>query len=370
MRLASYNVENLFNRAKALDGDTWAEGKPILDAFGKLMTLLGEHVYTTAIKKQMVDLLVALGLEKADSNAFVILRQNRGDFVKRPTAGGIEVVANGRADWVGSLELVVVPVNEEAMRNTARVMIELEPDVLAVVEAESRPALAAFNSDIVGSLGGPTFAHVMLIDGNDTRGIDVGLMTKAPVTIESMKSHVDDADAGGGLIFSRDCPEFRLKLPSGKRLVVLVNHLKSKGFGTQASSDARRKLQATRVKEIYEALRATGEKHVAVIGDFNDTPDSPALASLLTTTDLKDAFTHTLFNDGGFPGTFGSCTKSNKIDYLLLSPELFAKVVKGGVFRKALWPGVRPKKWEVFDQLEQPVQAGSDHAAVWVDLKL
>ena len=33
MRIASYNVENLFNRAKALDQRTWAAGRPILEAF-------------------------------------------------------------------------------------------------------------------------------------------------------------------------------------------------------------------------------------------------------------------------------------------------------------------------------------------------
>ena len=30
MRIATYNVENLFTRAKALNLDTWAEGKSIL----------------------------------------------------------------------------------------------------------------------------------------------------------------------------------------------------------------------------------------------------------------------------------------------------------------------------------------------------
>jgi hypothetical protein len=35
----------------------------------------------------------------------VILRRNRGELVKRPQGGGIEIVADGRAGWVGSLEL-------------------------------------------------------------------------------------------------------------------------------------------------------------------------------------------------------------------------------------------------------------------------
>ncbi|PSJ20314.1 endonuclease/exonuclease/phosphatase, partial [Halomonas sp. ND22Bw] len=123
-----------------------------------------------------------------------------------PKAGGLEIVAEGRADWVGSLELIPAPVDEEAMRNTARVMIELKADVLAVVEAESRPALAAFNADIVGSLGGTPYSHVMLIDGNDARGIDVGLLTGSEFPIGNMRSHVDDRTVDAQPIFSRDCP--------------------------------------------------------------------------------------------------------------------------------------------------------------------
>lgn len=370
MRLASYNVENLFNRARAMNQDTWAKGKPILDKFAKLNGLLGEHVYTQANKAKMIELLIGLGLEKSDSSEFVILRRNRGSLLKRPKAGGLEITANGRADWVGSLDLISAPVDEEAMRNTARVMIDLKADVLAVVEAESRPALAAFNADIVGSLSTVSFSHVMLIDGNDNRGIDVGLMTGESFPIGNMRSHVDDKAMDGGPIFSRDCPEFEVHVPSGQRILVLVNHLKSKGFGTQQSSDARRLLQAKRVAEIYKNLVDAGETHIAIVGDFNDTPNSPALQPLLKQTDLKDVFTHPAFDDGGFPGTFGSCGASNKIDYILLSAALYAKVTAGGVIRKGLWPGVRPKKWDVFDELKEPQNAGSDHAAVWVDLDI
>jgi hypothetical protein len=35
----------------------------------------------------------------------------------------------------------------------------------------------------------------------------------------------------------------------------MVNHLKSKGYGSPASSNARRKAQAKRVREIYDQRR-------------------------------------------------------------------------------------------------------------------
>ena len=210
----------------------------------------------------------------------------------------------------------------------------------------------------------------MLIDGNDARGIDVGLLTGEDVLIGNMRSHVDDRTDEGQPIFSRDCPEFELLLPSGERLLLLVNHLKSKGYGSQATSDARRRLQAQRIKIIYDDALARGEKYIAVVGDFNDTPTSAALAPLLGQTDLRDAFAHPAFDDGGYPGTYGSCGAANKIDYLLLSPQLFEKVEAGGVARSGMWPVVRPRRWEVFPELQKPQNAGSDHAAVWVDIGL
>ncbi|WEX08022.1 hypothetical protein [Chelativorans sp. AA-79] len=110
MRLAAYNVENLFDRAKAMNLDTWEEGKPILEAFAALNALLGESTYPAARKRKMAELMLDLGLEKSDTGPFVILRRNRGGLVKRPKAGGIEIIAEGRADWVGSLELRDEPI--------------------------------------------------------------------------------------------------------------------------------------------------------------------------------------------------------------------------------------------------------------------
>jgi endonuclease/exonuclease/phosphatase family metal-dependent hydrolase len=370
MRLAVYNVENLFDRPRAMNLGSWNEGKVILQDFAALSELLGELKYTAARKKRMVELMVRLGLDKQDDAPFVLLRRSRGKLLRRAKAGGLEIVAEGRADWAGSLELKDEPVDEVAMRNTARVINDLKADVLAVVEAESRPVLEQFNLQIIKAVGGQPFRHVMVIDGNDSRGIDVGLMTGQDYPIGLMRSHVDDRDGKGNDIFSRDCPEYAIQLPDGNTLWVLVNHLKSKGFGGKEASDRRRKVQAERVKAIYEAKVAAGDDLIAVVGDLNDTPDSDPLAPLLKGTDLKDAFEHPAFDNGGFPGTYGLCNAGNKIDYILMSPKLYQYVQGGGVMRQGMWPGVKPKRWDTYDDLEDPKHAASDHAALWVDLKL
>jgi len=371
MRLASYNVENLFDRAKVMNLDTWADGRAVLEKFALLNQLLGKPGYSAADKRRMVQLLADLGLEKSDRSKFVILRRSRGDLLKRPKAGGIEILADGRADWSGSLELIDEPVDDEAMRNTARVLKELNADVIGVVEAESRPALAAFNTEILGGVGGTPFRHVMLIDGNDERGIDVGLMTRDGFPIGTLRSHVDDRTGGGVPVFSRDCPEFEVTAPSGATLLVLVNHFKSKGYGSQADSNAKRHAQAERVAAIYRERRAAGAELIAVIGDFNDAPTSAPLKPLVRDTDLTDIFALPDFDDGGYPGTHGLCGGiSTKLDYILLSPALTSRVQAAGVFRKGMWPGVRPVRWETFPEVAAPKNAASDHAALWVDLDI
>jgi endonuclease/exonuclease/phosphatase family metal-dependent hydrolase len=370
VRIASFNVENLFERAAALNLPTFEDGRKTLERHAKINALLNKPVYTADDKAEIVKLLKELGLSVSDDGGeFALLRQNRGHLLKRPSPGIIEIVANGRADWVGWVELKMAPVDELATRHTAMVIRDVKPDILGVVEAESRSALQDFSRILLPAVGGAAFEHVMLIDGNDDRGIDVGIMLKQEYEIEEIRSHVDDRDAKG-IIFSRDCPEYRVTTPSGQRIVVLVNHLKSKGFGNQTSNDAKRRRQAQRVAEIYRRQQQEGEANLVVLGDFNDTPGSDPLAPLLGGTDLKDITTHPKFKSDGRPGTFENGTQADKIDYVLLSPALFARVTGGAIFRKRVWGGKNGTLWPHYPTMNSPVQAASDHAAIYADLDL
>ena len=376
MRICSFNVENFFQRPRAMNQDTWAEGRPVLAAHAELNTLIDEAVYTPAAKARIVELLDVLGLTRTDSAEMAVLRQIRGRLVRRPQGGGVEVAADGRGDWVGWVDLTTEPVTAAAIANTARVIRDVNPHVLGVVEAENRVVLKHFTDAQLRTAdpGGsgrdvPLFPHVMLIDGNDDRGIDVALLSQRGYPLGPMRSHLDDADERG-VVFSRDCPEYELRTPGGRRLVILVNHLKSKGYGSQAANNARRQRQAEQVATIYRRLRASGVAYIAVLGDFNDTPASAPLAPLLSGTDLRDISTHPDFDDGGRPGTFGNMTASNRIDYLLLSPALFKKATGGGIWRLGAWGGVNGTLWPHYDTVTKATDAASDHAAIYADVSL
>ncbi|MFF5174203.1 endonuclease/exonuclease/phosphatase family protein [Micromonospora sp. NPDC000089] len=370
MRIASYNVENLFNRARALDQRTWSAGRPVLEAYQRICELLEEPDYTAEVKVDILRQLRRLGLLRGDVARFARLRQNRGRLLRRARRTGVvEVVADGRADWIGWVELTTGRVAERGMLNTARVINDVAADLLGVVEAESRLALKRFAEASLTVADEPRYPQVMVIDGNDERGINVGVLAAAGYPLIRQRSHVDDVD-DVGRVFSRDCPEYHFALPAGGRLVVLVNHLKSKGYGGKVASDAIRRRQARRVAEIYRGLVAEGLTEVAVLGDLNDTPDSAPLAPLLGDTDLRDVAEHPCFDDAGRPGTYGYCTARCKIDYVLLSPSLFRRVTAGGIFRTGVWGGRRGTLWPVYDTMTAAVHAGSDHAAIWADVEL
>src|SRR5262249_28364957 len=153
----------------------------------------------------------------------------------------------------------------------------------------------------------------------------VGLLARDEWPIQTVISHVDDRDGSGNRLFSRDCLELEIGVPGGGSIWLLVNHLKSQGYGSAAQNNARRLRQATRVREIYEARVATAES-VAILGDFNDTPDSDPLSPLFKDGKLRDVSKNPKFRDDGRPGTWRNGTAANKLDYIVLSPALWDRV--------------------------------------------
>ncbi|MFO1310928.1 MAG: endonuclease/exonuclease/phosphatase family protein [Burkholderiales bacterium] len=369
MKIASFNVENLFERVKAMN-EPPATARDILNDYAKLNSLLARPTYSSADKASILALLKKYKLQKAGESEFFLLRENRGHLFQRETASKpAAITAGGRGDWIGWLELKPAPVNAVAISNTGRVISDLNADVLAVVEAEDRPSLMRFNKIVLAEYPDAPYYHVMLIDGNDERGIDVGIMTRESYPITSIESHVDDHD-GNERIFSRDCAGYRIDLPSGKQVWILINHLKSKGYGDFAKSNEKRKKQAQRVRDIYDTLVQT-DPFVAVVGDFNDTPDSDPLDPLLGNgSTLKDVSSHPGFDDGGRPGTYANGAASNKIDYILCSPKLFEKITGGGIYRMGVWGGKNGDLFPHYDTITGPEEAASDHAAIWGEFDL
>ncbi len=84
MRLASYNVENLFDRAKAMNQESWAAGRDALAAYAEFNGLIQKPRYSDDDKARMRAILLEFGLARSDDGKLARLRQNRGRLVSRP----------------------------------------------------------------------------------------------------------------------------------------------------------------------------------------------------------------------------------------------------------------------------------------------
>lgn len=368
IRIATFNMENLFRRPTAFRLADPVARKDILDDFATLGALLDLPEYTAADKAKIAELIEkhrAYAIDPEDPPPMYVNQSRPGKdsgLFKPPGRGKhprIEVTAKGRSAWAGWLELGQDDLDLETVRNTGRVVSEVDADILLTVEVEDRLALERFNSQVLaGALGRRPYPYALLIDGNDSRGIDVGIFSRYPIT--SLRTHIFETnpDRPDERLFSRDCPEFEIRL-NGTPLVILGNHLKSK-----SNDDPELRLaQARRVAEIYRAaLERT--PHVIVAGDLNDFPTSDSVAAL-EGAGLRDAMSHRSYK--GLPGTFKPCmSERDKIDYLLLSPQVWQEVQHVGLETRGIFAdGIKP-----FDTVTSPVDAASDHAALYMDVDL
>jgi endonuclease/exonuclease/phosphatase family metal-dependent hydrolase len=361
MRIATYNVENLFSRVRAMATDDPAKSKEVLEDVMELQRLIDQPTYSAADKTKMLKLLKkqkALGDEGP-----IFLQETRKRLVWKG-----KIVADGRGDWVGWIEWRRTLIENPAIQNTGRIVSETKGDVLCMIEVASRPVLRRFNDTVLNAFA---YSHAMLIDGNDERGIDVGLLSRFPVT--DMRSHVDDPDPDTGKpVFSRDCAEFKIDLPGNKNLWILCNHFKSRGYGNKADNDRKRRRQTERVSAILNRFNLS-DAWVIVAGDFNELPSSDSLKPLLQRPGLRNAFeklpagedrwTH---RDDATP------SKNNQIDYLLVSDSLWPHLQQVGIERRGIWSKTKKvrAKYPPLSTVTGDTSAASDHAAVWAEFTL
>jgi endonuclease/exonuclease/phosphatase family metal-dependent hydrolase len=363
MRIATFNLENLFTRPNAMSNAAGAVGQQAIDDHAELNAIVARSVYSDSDKARLLelDLRYRFSAPIAPDGALIVLQKIRGQLYTRE-GGALRISAEGRGVWTGWFELTRMDVGWNATANTGRVVHETNADILICVEVENRPTLERFNEQVLAAQFGRPFEHVMVIDGNDRRGIDVGVMSRYPIV--GVRSHVDDRSDDGVRIFSRDCPEYGIRLPNGELLIVIPNHFKSKRGGNDEKAQALRLAQARRAIEIGTAATAV-TRHVLIGGDLNDTPDSDALAPLWSNgfTDVQDHRDYPTDR----PGTFDTGTAANKIDYLIMSPALRDTLQTTGIERRGSF---HPRTWEPFDTVKSKADEASDHHLVWADFRI
>lgn len=362
-RVASFNVENLFGRAKVLNLADYSIGDQILQQIDEFHQLLKKETYSSEDKKRIVELY------NKKLKPYVDVREDRGKLFKKRGWTVTGVRAGGAGEWDGSIEFKRARFSELTRENTARVIKDLKADVLCIVEAENRETLKSFDAHVLRY----RYPYEMLIDGNDPRGIDVGLYSK--LALGAIRTHMFDKDERG-TIFSRDCLEVEVILPNDVPLHLLCNHFKSRGYDFYGSADDKRTRQARKVAEILSKYDLAKD-WVVVAGDFNDNPTSDPLQPLLTTENLYDVLALQFPEDEGNRWTY-HYNKFEQIDFVLVSKPLKDRFRSAGVERRGMHnlgkltrsANGKVTVEEEYKTVTHWTNAASDHGAVWAEFGL
>ncbi len=222
------------------------------------------------------------------------------------------------------------PKDPESAAAVADVIRESHADIVALQEIETLEELIALR-DRNGLT--EAYPYLVLLEGNDTRGTDVALMSRYPVSdVKSHKDEVIGVDQGKDLKFRRDVVQADVALPNHETLRVFVTHYIMQG---NSWNDARRLEEAQATRDIV--LRESREfptTHTVVMGDCNDTVGSATLNTLTSQND--DA---TLYNISyGTPNSWGHWTHQAKkhggpkrLDHIFTTEGLHQHLIGHGV---------------------------------------
>ena len=357
MRFATFNVENLFSRAKALNLRTNEAITEKVKLIGQLQDELQKDTYNKALIFKLYQ----------DVSHLIDVQENRGKLFTYSGTKKTGIKAKGRADWDGEITFKREQFSEMAREATAKVIKTVKAGIQCLIEVENRETVQNFYGDMLRTQS-YRLEYNMSIDGFDPRGIDVALMAKYP--IKNIRTHIFDRSSPNSpsRTFSRDCMEIELELTSKKSIHVLCNHFVSK---LNADSDTRRKSQATAVRDILRKNYDLKKDYVIVAGDFNDTPDSDPMSPLMNMKDMHDVLELQFGNDMLQRWTY-HYKKHEQIDYILISEALKSKFVAAGVERRGMYDieDLTQSGEKRFPIIKEYKDSASDHGAVWADFNL
>lgn len=294
---------------------------------------------------------------------YKLLDNEKGSLRKKPVNRDEFLEKGGHINMFGVSIERFGPIGKSARDATAKVITANDPDVLALQEVENLAALLSFNRNWLKN----AYPYAMVIDGNDPRQIDVGLLSKYP--LGNIRTHQFEPEGSPitQRTFSRDCLEVEILISRTKKLTVLVNHFKSKIGG----GEAKREKQAKRVAEILRERFGAGLRgNFVVAGDLNDSPDAEPLRPLVKLKGLENVVTR-LSAPEQWTHYYKKEKAAEQLDYLLLSPDLAKrnKDRRPTIERRGLGTDIKIYDGERFAQVTG-AQGASDHCGIFMTVSV
>ncbi len=222
------------------------------------------------------------------------------------------------------------PKPEDEKQALYTIIAEEAPDILALIEVGGLKFFEEIQDGLRGR--GCNYPFSEWIEGTD-HARHITLLSRYPIV--ARHPHTREEYRAGNQMFrvSRGFIEADLQVAPGLRVKVEVAHLKSKRTVSSGPifADAMRVEEARLLRQcVNDGLAAHPREKLVLMGDFNDTPDSPSIRLILAD------MTHPLFdlhaiNAKGYDGTFYYRPRKRfeRIDYLLVSAALREDYIVG-----------------------------------------
>lgn len=173
------------------------------------------------------------------------------------------------------------------INSLAAVIRAEDPDFIALQEVENLPLLQRLVDEGLAGMG---YDHVGLMDSFDPRGIDVGFISRFPVT--NIVSHIGesfDGPTGESQRFTRDALEVFVNA-NGIDVLVMTSHFISQRCDNAtecAEKNTRRAGESAQARDLL-GRRANTREHVIFAGDMNDSPGSPTYEAMTMGDEIVD----------------------------------------------------------------------------------
>src|SRR5690606_11480467 len=103
----------------------------------------------------------------------------------------------------------------------AKLIGEINADVLILQEVEDRASLLDFNEIYLMEYMERPYNQILVLEGNDSKGLAMGIMTKNGYQVDTLKCHSSLAYVGEIPVFGSECQEYALIAPQGETFHIL-----------------------------------------------------------------------------------------------------------------------------------------------------
>lgn len=375
MKLAFFNIQNIFCRHLHLVKQYKSENQARWTA--EFETLLVQPERSQKDYDRMCLLSHFLGFDENRQTPYFTIKNTMGQLRLRKGWGREMPKASHLTHWEGWAKVDSLPIDEVAIGNKAKVITEVDPDILVLLEVEDRASMVEFNRHFLSPKEGSPYKEIVFLETNDPYGRGMGILAKKGFHLESIRTHANKLDGMGNPIFDVDLQEYRFKTKSGLDVDILCTHFTNTNDNLEMCKE-RQKRQSEYISHLLVKKRTEAYTHSILLGTLNAPSYTSSIAPLIKDTNLRDITKHPHFmcdRDKGKDadyfrlGAYKMGVNIRQRDYLMLSKNLFEAVEGCGLVRKGMWYKKQPQ-WNTLGSIKNESQAASDHPLLWCYLKI